>query len=71
MVRALSRVVKDDPDGMPHAGSNAAHAVAEIHAIVALRPLYRAVVDSEGNGISLGSKLALPEIQSYIFIPRP
>ena len=53
MARALSRVVEDDPDGVPHAGSNAAHAVAEIHAIAALRPHYWAVVDCEGHSISL------------------
>ena len=52
-IRALSRVVEDNPDGVPHAGSNTAHAVAEIYAIVALRPLYRTVMDGKGYGITL------------------
>src|SRR5580700_3693383 len=53
MVRALSRIVEDDPDGVPHAGSNAAHAVAKIHAIVAPRSFHWAVMDCEGHSVTL------------------
>jgi hypothetical protein len=45
--------VEDNPNGVPHAGSNTAHAVTEIYAVVALRPLYRTVMDGEGYGIAL------------------
>jgi hypothetical protein len=53
MIGALSRVVENNPNGVPHARSNATHAVAEIHAIVALRTFYRAIMDGEGHGITL------------------
>jgi hypothetical protein len=33
---ASMRVVEDDPDRVPHTGADAAHTVAEIHAVVAL-----------------------------------
>ena len=45
--------MKDYPDGVPHAGSNAAHTMAEIDAVIALRPLYGAVMDCEGHSITL------------------
>jgi hypothetical protein len=51
MIRALYRVVEDNPDGVPHAGAHAAHAVAEIHAIVAPRSFYWTVMDCEGHSI--------------------
>ena len=51
--RALGRVVEDDPDGVPHAGADAAHAVAEVHAVVALRALHWPVMDGEGHCITL------------------
>jgi hypothetical protein len=46
-------VVEDNPDGVAHAGADAAHPMAEIHAVIALRTLHRPIVDSEGHGISL------------------
>ena len=49
----LFRVVKNDAYRMPHTGANAAHAVAQVHAVVALRSLYRAVMDGKGYGIAL------------------
>ena len=45
--------MEDNPGGVPPAGSNAAHAVAEINAIVALRPLYWPVMDREGHSITV------------------
>jgi hypothetical protein len=45
--------VEDDSDGMPHAGAHAADAVAEVHAVIALRALYRPVMDREGHRIAL------------------
>jgi hypothetical protein len=45
--------VENNPYGVPHAGSDATHAVAEIHTVVALRPSYRAVLDCEGHRITL------------------
>src|ERR1700746_1909737 len=48
-----SRIVEDDPDGVTHARADAAHTVAEVHAIVALRTPHRPVVDSEGHSIAL------------------
>jgi hypothetical protein len=32
----LARIVENDPDGVPHAGADAADAVAEIDAVIAL-----------------------------------
>ena len=49
----LSRVVKDDPGRVPHAGAEAAHTMAEVHAIVALRALNWPVMDGEGHSITL------------------
>lgn len=37
--------MKDDPDGVAHAGADAADAVVQIHARIPLRPLGRAIVD--------------------------
>ena len=45
--------MKDNADGVPHAGSQAAHTVAEIHAIVALRTLHWPVVNCKGHSIPL------------------
>ena len=50
---SLPRVVEDNPDGVPHAGAEAAHAVAEVHAVVALRSLHWPVMDCEGHSITL------------------
>ena len=36
-------VVEDDPDGVLHAGADAAHAVAKVHAVGALRSLHRPI----------------------------
>src|SRR5262245_39529772 len=53
MAAASSRVVEDESDGVPHPGTEAAHTVAEVHAIAALRPLHWPVVDGKGYGITL------------------
>jgi hypothetical protein len=45
--------VEDDAEGVPHAGADAAHTVAEVDAIIALGPLYRPVMDREGHRIAL------------------
>jgi hypothetical protein len=49
----LGRVVEYDADCVPHAAADAAHAVAEVHAVVALRALHRPVMHSEGHSITL------------------
>src|SRR5262245_65774848 len=58
MARAVpsSRVVEDDPDGVTHAGADAAHTVTEVHAIVALRTLHWPVVHREGHRITLSKR---------------
>ena len=48
-----ARVVEDDPDGVPHARADAAHTMAEVHAVVALRALHWPVMDGEGHRITL------------------
>ena len=45
--------MKDNTHCVPHAGADAAYAVAQVHAVVALRSLYRAVMDSKRYGIAL------------------
>src|SRR5215831_19763659 len=50
---ASSRVVEDDPDGVTHPGTDAAHTMAEVHTIVALRTSHRPVMDGEGDSITL------------------
>jgi hypothetical protein len=47
----LNRFVENNPDGVPHAGSDAAHTVAEGH--VAPRPLYWTVMDCKGRRVTL------------------
>ena len=49
----LLRVVENDANGVPESGADAAYAVPEIDAIVALRSLNRPVVDGKGYGIAL------------------
>ena len=43
--------MEDNADGVAHARADAADAVAEVDPVVALRALYRPVVDGEGNRI--------------------
>ena len=45
--------MEDDPDGMPHAGANAAHTVTKIDAIITLRALDGAVMNCECHSITL------------------
>jgi hypothetical protein len=45
--------VENDPDGVPHAGPDAADAMAQVHAIAALRSLHRPVMDGERHGVAL------------------
>jgi hypothetical protein len=47
------RIVENDSDGVPHAGADSAHAVAEVHAVVSLRSLHWPVMDGERHGIAL------------------
>jgi hypothetical protein len=49
----LSRVVEDDPDGVPRAGADAADTVTEIHTVVALRTLDWTIMNCEGHSITL------------------
>jgi hypothetical protein len=49
----LSCVVEDDPDCVPHAGADAAYAVTQVHAVVALRPPHWPVMDCKGHSIAL------------------
>ena len=49
----LPGVVEDNPHGVPHTGADAAHAVAEVHAVIALRSLHGPVMDCEGHSIPL------------------
>jgi hypothetical protein len=51
--------VKDDPDGMPHARADATDAVADVHAVVALRAAHWSVVDGEGDRITLPKRYDL------------
>src|ERR1700733_13198397 len=48
--------MKDDAQGMPHAGTDPTHTVAQVHAVMALRSLDRAVVDREGHAIALAQR---------------
>ena len=50
---SLPRIMEDNPDGVPHAGADAAHAVAEVHAVIALRSLHWPVMDCKGHSITL------------------
>jgi hypothetical protein len=50
---SLLRIVEDDPDGVPHTRADAAHAVAQVHPVVALRSLHWPVMDCKGHGIAL------------------
>src|SRR3984957_2941082 len=52
----LLRVVKDDADGMTHSGAQAADAVPEVHAVIALRPSHRSVMNREGHRITLSKR---------------
>ena len=49
----LPRIVEDNPHGVPHTGADAAHAVTEVHAVIALRSMHGPVMDCEGHSISL------------------
>jgi len=51
-----SGIVEDDPDRVPHAGADTAHAMAQVHTIVPLRTPHGAIVDREGNGIALAKR---------------
>ena len=44
------------PDRMAHARANAADAMPEIDAVVALRALYGPIVDGKGDGIALSKR---------------
>src|ERR1700731_1884384 len=52
----LLRVVKDDAHGMTHAGTQAADAVPEVDAVIALRTSHRSVVNREGDRITLSKR---------------
>jgi hypothetical protein len=45
--------VEDDAYCVPHTGADAAHAVAEIHGVIALGSLLWPVMHCEGHGITL------------------
>ena len=45
-------VVENDSDGVPHAGTDPAHAVAEVHPVVAVGPPHRPVMDCERRSIA-------------------
>src|SRR5438105_1522594 len=54
MCRSLSsRVVEDDAGGVAPPRAQAAHAVAELHAICAARAAYRPLVDREDHRVAL------------------
>ena len=53
IVAPLRRIVEDEPEGMPHTGTDAAYPMAEVHTVAALRALHRPVMDREGYGITL------------------
>ena len=55
----LGRVVEDDPDGVPHAGSDTAYTVSEVHAVFALRALHWPMMDCEGHSITLQKRYDL------------
>src|SRR6185312_14982211 len=48
----LLRVVENDADSVPEAAADAANAVPKVDTIVALRSLYRPVVDGERHSIA-------------------
>ena len=45
--------MKDNTDCVAHAGADATHAVAEVHAVISLRALHWPVMDCEGHSITL------------------
>jgi hypothetical protein len=49
----LAGIVKDDAKGMSLSGTQAAHAMAKVHAIGSARPLNWTMMDREGHSISL------------------
>ena len=52
----LLRVVENDANGVPESGADAAYAVPEIDAIVALRSLNRPVVDGKDYRVALSQR---------------
>ena len=51
--------MKDDPEGVPQTGANAAHPVPKVHAVVSLRPAHRAVVYGKCHRITLPERYDL------------
>ena len=45
--------MENNANGVPPAESNPAHTMAEVHAVVFLRPLHWAVMDCKGHSIDL------------------